>query len=130
VVLPTVAVEALAEHMARFTPAGKDALVFCTSTGKPVGGGHRSVLFARARKTFGREDLTWHDQRHSAMTLVAATGATLPALMQRAGHASARAALHYQHAAEGAERRIADRLEEALPRSPGMPLHEPRTSQI
>lgn len=47
VVLPTVAVEALAQHMARFTPAGTDALVFCTSTGKPVGGGHRSMLFAR-----------------------------------------------------------------------------------
>lgn len=77
VVLPTVAVEVLAEHVARFTPAGKDALVFCTSTGKPLDGGHRSVMFARARKAIGREDLTWHDQRHSAMTMVAATGATL-----------------------------------------------------
>ena len=118
VALPNVAVEALAEHMARFTAPGKDALVFCTRTGRPLTSPHRSVMFARARKAIGREDLTWHDQRHSAMTLVAATGATLPELMQRAGHASARAALHYQHAADGAERRIADRLDEALGERP------------
>jgi len=118
IVLPTVVVKALAEHMARFTHAGKDALVFCTSTGKPLDSGHRSVMFARARKAIGREDLTWHDQHHSAMTMVAATGATLPELMQRAGHASARAALHYQHAAEGAERRIADRLDHVLGERP------------
>lgn len=118
VALPNVAVEALAEHMARFTAPGKVALLFSTRTGRPLTGGHRSMMFARARKSIGREDLTWHDQRHSAMSLVASTGATLPELIQRAGHASAKAALHYQHAAEGAERRIADRLDEALGERP------------
>jgi len=52
------------------------------------------------------------------MPLVAATGATLPGLMQRAGHASARTALHYQHAADDAERRIADQLDGALGEQP------------
>ncbi|HUX70834.1 MAG TPA: tyrosine-type recombinase/integrase [Cellulomonadaceae bacterium] len=116
VALPAVAVAALTEHMARFAPAGPDALVFGTRTGKPLSGGSRSMMFARARHAIGRDDLTWHDQRHSAMTFVASTGATLPELMERAGHASSRAALHYQHAADGAQRRIADRLDEALAR--------------
>ena len=116
VALPTVAVTALTEHMARFTLPGTDSLVFGTRTGKPLSGGYRSVMFARARHAIGRDDLTWHDQRHSAMTFVASTGATLPELMERAGHASSRAALHYQHAADGAQRRIADRLDEALGR--------------
>lgn len=40
VALPNVAVEALAEHMARFTAPGKDALVFSTRTGRPLTGGH------------------------------------------------------------------------------------------
>ncbi|MCL3861753.1 tyrosine-type recombinase/integrase [Actinotalea sp. K2] len=111
VVLPAVAVEALVEHLDRFTPAGRDALVFGTSTGRPLTGGSRTTMFARARRAIGRDDLTWHDLRHSAMTLVALTGATLPELMQRAGHATPRAALHYQHAADDAQRRIADRLD-------------------
>jgi integrase len=80
VTLPTAAVDALADHLARFTPTDRD-------------------------------DLTWHDLRHSVMTLVALTGATLPELMQRAGHSTPRAALHYQHAADDAQRRIAERLD-------------------
>lgn len=96
--LPAVAVDALAEHIAQFTPAGPDALVFGTKKGTPVSSGSRSVMFARARRAIGRDDLTWHDQRHSSMTMVASTGATL----------------HYQHAADDAPRRIADRLDDAL----------------
>ena len=107
VVLPAVAVSVLADHMDRFTPAGQDALVFGTSTGRPLTSGSRTTMFARARMTIGRDDLTWHDLRHSAMTLVALTGATLPELMQRAGHSTPRAALQYQHAADGAQLRIA-----------------------
>jgi hypothetical protein len=34
--------------------------------------------------------------------------------MQRAGHASPRAALHYQHAVDDYQRRIAERLDQIL----------------
>lgn len=57
--LPAVAVDALAEQMAQFTPAGSDALVG-TKKGTPVSSGRRSVMFARARRAIGRDDLTWH----------------------------------------------------------------------
>lgn len=43
VALPTVAVEALAEHMARFTPEGRHALVFGTASGRPLTSGSRST---------------------------------------------------------------------------------------
>lgn len=119
VVLPAVAVSALADHMTRFTPASRDALVFGTSTGRPLTGGSRTTMFARARHAIGRDDLTWHDLRHSAMTLVALTGATLPELMERAGHSTPRAALHYQHAADDAQKRIAERLDRHIPSQPG-----------
>ncbi len=118
VALPAVAVSALVDHMTRFTPAGRDALVFGTSTGRPLTGGSRTTMFARARRTIGRDDLIWHDLRHSAMTLVALTGATLPELMQRAGHSTPRAAPHYQHAADDAQKRIAERLDRALESPP------------
>jgi hypothetical protein len=62
-----VAVEAFADHLAQFTAADSDALVFGTSTGRPLTGGSRTTMFARA-------------------------------------------ALHYQHAADDAQRRIAERL--------------------
>ncbi len=39
-----------------------------------------------------------HDLRHTGNTLAAATGASTKELMARMGHASARAALIYQHA--------------------------------
>lgn len=55
------------------------------------------------------------------MTMVAMTGATQPELMQRAWHASPRAALHYQHGADDAQHRIADRLDEALGQRPRLP---------
>jgi integrase len=118
VVLPGVAVRALRDHIPSFTPPGRDALIFGTSTGTPLPSSHRSTMFAKARATIGRDDLTWHDQRHSALTLVASTGATLPELMQRAGHASPRAALHYQHAADDSQRRIAERLDRVLGERP------------
>ena len=121
VVLP--AVSALADHLDRFTPTGRDALVFGTSTGRPLTGGSRTTMLARVRRAIGRDDLTWHDLRHSALTLVALTGATLPELMQRAGHSTPRAALHYQHAADHAQARIAQRLNDALAR-PLRPLSE------
>ena len=116
VTLPRLAVDVLAEHLARFTPESRDAVVFGTATGRPLTSGSRTVMFARARAAIGREDLTWHDLRHSAMTLVALTGATLPELMQRAGHSTPRAALHYQHAGDDAQVRIAQRLDAMAPR--------------
>ena len=114
VALPRLAITALDDQLAIYTPNDPEALVFGTTSGRPLPSGNRSTMFARARRTIGRDDLTWHDQRHSALTLVAASGATLPEIMQRAGHASSRAALIYQHAADDAEQRIAGRLDALL----------------
>jgi Phage integrase family len=41
--------------------------------------------------------LRFHDLRHTAATLAAATGATTKELMERMGHASPAVALRYQH---------------------------------
>ena len=54
--------------------------------------------------------LHFHDLRHSGRA--AATGATLAELMRRAGHATPRAALIYQHATEDRDRVLADALSE------------------
>ncbi|NMR20061.1 tyrosine-type recombinase/integrase [Cellulomonas fimi] len=117
VALPAVAVTALTEHMARFTGSSKNALVFGTVNGTPLSPGSRSVMFARARHAIGRDDLTWHDQRHSAMTVVAATGAKLPRAdgARRAREPQGDSALPARR--RRGQRRIADRLNEALGQS-------------
>jgi integrase len=66
--------------------------------------------FARARKEVGLDGFRFHDLRHTGQTLAAATGATLPDLMKRLGHASPAAANRYLHAVEGRDREIAAAL--------------------
>jgi integrase len=58
-----------------------------------------------------REGLRFHDLRPTAATLAAALGASLRALMSRIGHASAAAAICYQHVIDGQDSDIADYLE-------------------
>jgi integrase len=54
--------------------------------------------------------LTVHDLRHSGAVLAAQSGATLAELMGRLGYSTPRAALRYQHAADGRDRVIAEAL--------------------
>lgn len=53
----------------------------------------------------------FHDLRHTAATLAAGSGASLNALMARIGHASAAAALRYQHVIDGGDAEIVQYLE-------------------
>ena len=78
-----------------------------------------SKTYHRARQVAGRPDLRFHDLRHSAATMAAQAGATLAELMARMGHSTAKAALVYQHVAEGRDRIIADRM--ALLAQPAVP---------
>ncbi|WP_157011436.1 tyrosine-type recombinase/integrase, partial [Mycobacterium celatum] len=64
----------------------------------------------RARAAAGRDDLRFHDLRHSGAVLAAATGATLADLMARLGHSTPAAAMRYQHAAQGRDKAIAELL--------------------
>ncbi len=58
----------------------------------------------------GRDDLRWHDLRHTGATLAAQAGATTAELQARLGHSTAAASQLYQHAAKGRDRAIADQL--------------------
>ena len=95
------------DHLERFTGGKPEALLFAADNG-----GHLqpSTLYRhwyKARTKAGREDLRWHDLRHSGDVLAAATGATLSELMSRLGHSTPAAAMRYQHVAAGRDREIA-----------------------
>jgi integrase len=104
VAIPPHIVEMLIRHM--------DLYVGSSDVDYVVGGSDRSLSVAwhRARSQLGRNELRFHDLRHSGLTWSAATGASIAELMRRAGHASQTAALRYQHATDDRDRVLAQAL--------------------
>jgi integrase len=107
VAIPPHIIPTIEQHLAKHVDNSRDSLIFPADNG-----GHLqpSTLYRhwyKARHTAGRDDLRWHDLRHSGAVLAAATGASLAELMQRLGHSTPQAAMRYQHAAQGRDREIA-----------------------
>jgi integrase len=112
VAIPPHIIPTIEAHLAKHVGKGRDALIFPAGGANDSSGRHLqpSTLYGhwyRARKLGGRDDLRWHDLRHSGAVLAAATGASLAELMSRLGHSTPTAALRYQHAAKGRDREIA-----------------------
>ncbi len=118
----------VADHLARFVGPDPDALVFTGEQGGPLRPHVFGKEFRRARAVAGRPDLTLHDLRHTADTLAAATGATLPELMHRMGHATPHSALRYLHATRDRDRVIGEALAELRPSAPVISLEAWRQS--
>ena len=104
IAIPPDALELLRTHLRDHAGPEEDAWVV-------NGSNHAlSVAWWAARAAVGRQDLRFHDLRHSGLTWSAATGASVAELMRRAGHASQAAALRYQHATNDRDRAIAEAL--------------------
>ncbi|SLF31378.1 tyrosine-type recombinase/integrase [Mycobacteroides abscessus] len=110
VAVPPHLLAAIDTHLTKFVAEEPDSLLFPARQGGHMAPATLYRQFYRAREVAGRKDLRWHDLRHSGAVLAAATGATLAELMQRLGHSTPAAAMRYQHAAQGADRRIAAAL--------------------
>ena len=108
VAIPPHLVEPLKHHLSKHTGRGKDALLFpAKDSDKHL---QPSTLYRhwyKARAKAKRDDLRFHDLRHTGGTLAAITGATLAELMVRLGHSTPQAALRYQHQAQGRDKEIA-----------------------
>jgi integrase len=66
----------------------------------------------RARQAANRDDLHFHDLRHTGLTNAAVAGATIAELIALAGHSTPGAAMRYQHAANDRMQDLAPRLSE------------------
>ena len=111
VALPAELGSELEAHLAAFCAAEDDARVFSG----PHGGSLRRKVWQRHWNAARRAvDLPagfrFHDLRHTANTLTAATSASTRELMAGMGHRSSAAALRYQHATRERDRAIADEL--------------------
>ena len=105
--------ELLAEHLAKNVADDGGALVFAGDKGGPLhrGNFNKRVRWVENVAAIGAPGLHFHDLRHTGNSFAAMSGASLRDLMTRMGHDSMRAALIYQHKTQGADRKIADRLE-------------------
>jgi integrase len=116
VVVPKLAAAALEEHLSKFTAKARGSLIFTTSTGGIVYPDRIGKHWTRARAAAGRDDLRWHDLRHTGQSIAAAAGAGIKELQARAGHSTTTAAVRYLHKIEGGDRRVAAAMDELLAR--------------
>lgn len=114
VILPDSIGRELLLHISQFTDSNPEALIFTTGGGKIVTSSELSSWFIPARHKAGLPDLTWHELRNTGATIAASTGASLRALMNRLGHTSPRAALHYQRLTATDDEQIAASIEAKL----------------
>lgn len=115
----------LEAHLATYCAGDADALLFTGKKGGPLRDHVWQAKWVKARDALDLPDLHFHDLRHVANTLTAASGASTRELMHRMGHASAAAALRYQHATRDRDAAIAAALGEliARPATTARPLH-------
>lgn len=109
--VPRPVMKSLIQHLEAFTSGEPESLVVSGRGGSILSRDALQGSWERARLIVGRPDLRLHDMRHTGLTFAATTGATTAELMHRAGHASAPAALRYQHATRDRDRRLSDALE-------------------
>ncbi len=108
--IPANVLPALREHLEFFTGPDTSDWLFPGKGTTPINPRTLERHWERARRVAGRPDLHLHDLRHSGLTWVAASGATLAELMRRGGHATPAAALRYQHASQDRDAVIAAAL--------------------
>jgi integrase len=118
--IPAALVDEVRQHLDTYAQPGTEGAVFVG----PAGGRLRRSNFRKqvwlpATHAVGLDGLRFHDLRHTGNTLAAATGASTRELMARMGHASARAALIYQHSTRDRDTAIAAALSKLIAARPG-----------
>lgn len=114
VYVPDDLIPAIQRHLDTHVAPGADALLFPNTTGNHLQPSTFYRHWYKARHAAGRDDLRFHDLRHTGGTMAAHTGATLAELMQRLGHSTPTAALRYQHATESRGRELAAKLSKLM----------------
>jgi integrase len=107
--IPPHIIPAIEDHLTKHVGKARDSLLFPALSAEDRHLQPATLMrhWYKARHAAGRDDLRWHDLRHSGAVLAAATGASLAELMARLGHSTPGAAMRYQHAAQGRDREIA-----------------------
>ena len=117
VALPGFLRKLLAEHLTAFTENDPDAFVFTTDNGTPLRNGNfrRRVWVSALDKAELPRTVRIHDLRHTCASLLISKGASIKAVQNHLGHASAAMTLDvYGHMLPDEQDRIAAELDEAF----------------
>ena len=114
VALPRTVTEALRVHLDQRVDSAQGALLWPARGGRHTVPSTFTTVFRQGCQAVHVEGLRVHDLRGFALTQAAYSGATVRELQDRAGHATAAAALIYQRSAADRQRQLADRLDEAI----------------
>jgi integrase len=113
VAIPPHLLPAVTQHLGKSIAGGREGLLFPAAGGDPFKHLAPSTLarvFRPAREAAGRPDLRWHDLRHTGAVFAAQEGATIVELMARLGHSTPNTAMRYQHASEGRDMVLAEKM--------------------
>ena len=83
VALPPHLLPVVKDHIREHAAMGRDGLLFPATHGEQLAPSTLYRVLYPARAKAGREDLRFHDLRHTGAVLAASTGATLAELMAR-----------------------------------------------
>jgi integrase len=111
--IPAAIIPELRQHLAIYVKDEPGALVFPGVKGGPLRRGNFNKMSAWPQTVapIGMPGLHFHDLRHTGNQFAASSGAGLRDLMARMGHDSERAAMIYQHQAQGADKAITDAID-------------------
>ncbi|MFT3832866.1 MAG: tyrosine-type recombinase/integrase [Micropruina sp.] len=111
VAIPPSLLPGLRTWLAEQPVTGRDGLLFVGRGGGPLSEATLRDAHNKGAAAVGKPGLTIHGLRHTSLTLVAQTGATIAELMARAGHTSPAMAMRYQHAAADRDQVLAAALD-------------------
>lgn len=112
VAIPADMMGMVRSHLLAHAAPGEDGLLFSAveDSTKHMKPSTLAKTYFKARRIAGRDDLRFHDLRHTAAVLAAQSGASLPTIMRRLGHSTSQAALRYQHAVDTGDAAVASFL--------------------
>ncbi|MCW2785016.1 MAG: Site-specific integrase [Marmoricola sp.] len=114
VYLPATFLPMLRAHLLEHAAPGERGLLFPGERKDHMSVRYLLGHYKAARLAAGRDDLTMHHLRHTALTLAGQEGATAAELQHRAGHSSHAAMAIYQHSDEDRDRLLSERLNESV----------------
>ena len=110
---PSVALDALAEHLAAYGP-GTDGLIFTNADGEPIARAAIGHVWRKATRAAELGGVRFHQLRHTAASLLIAGGLSVPAVARYLGHSPAVCLRTYAHMWASDEDRIRGAMDAAL----------------
>ncbi len=117
--IPAHLLPALRDHLKDFTPDDPEAPLLPSSKNpaRPIGQTAFDRAWRAAREAV-RPGFTFHNLRHTGLTIYAQQGATLTELKKRGGHRNTEAAMKYQHSSIERDRALTERLSATVGEEP------------